>query len=72
MRRGTRGHDAMMVVTDEEVLLDAEGHVMKGTTVRGKTALAVLLGQWLGASTATTIGDVGTLRREPLRAYPTR
>ncbi len=51
-------------VADAELPLDAKGYVMKGTTVGGKRALAALLKQWLGVSTATTIG-VGTFGGSP-------
>lgn len=40
--------------------LDGSGHLVKGTTVRGKQALAELLDGWLHGSDAETIGDVGT------------
>ncbi len=40
--------------------LDSSGHLVKGTTVRGKQALAELLDGWLHSSDAETIGDVGT------------
>ncbi len=52
-------------VADAELPLDAKGYVMKGTTVRGKRALAALLKRWLGVSTTTTIGDVGTFGGSP-------
>ncbi len=52
-------------VADAELPLDAKGFLLKGTTVRGRAALATLLAGWLGASTATTIGDVGTFGGGP-------
>lgn len=53
---GTEGADAW---------LDDEGHLRRGTTVTGKAALHALLERWLAASTAPTIGDVGTFGGSP-------
>jgi hypothetical protein len=47
-------------MTLNKLPLDMDGHLSKGTTVRGKQELTALLGRWLSASAAATIGDVGT------------
>lgn len=52
-------------MAQNHVPMDSYGHLLKGTTVHGKPELAHLLHQWLDASTADTIGDIGSFGRKP-------
>jgi len=48
-----------------QLSLDAYGHFVRGTAVRGKAQLADLLGRWLAVSEAATIGNVGAFGGSP-------